>query len=145
MERTIPMEMYTDIGAISALFLAATGSCFGIGAAAMAAIGAFKKNVLKGETPPFIIIAFVGAPISQTIYGMILMNAIVSSPSSKALPAGVFGGLIIGLSAFFQGKAGALASDAMGETKKGFGFFIMVLGILETVGLFGMVFIMAVL
>lgn len=139
------MEILTSIGPISALALSAIGSALGISAAGMAAIAAFKKNLVKGESAPFIMIAFVGAPISQTIYGMILMNAIISSASSKGTAAGILGGIAIGLSAFCQGKAGALASDAMGETKKGFGFFIMVLGILETVGLFVMVFLMTVL
>lgn len=139
------MEILMNIGAICALCLSAAGSAFGIGASGMAAIGAFKKNMLRGETLPFIIMAFVGAPISQTIYGMILMNKIITSASPRGFAAGIMGGLAIGLSAFFQGKAGAAASDALGETKKGFGFFIMILGILETVGLFVMVFLMTVL
>jgi hypothetical protein len=33
----------------------------------------------------------------------------------------------------------------MGETGKGFGFYIMVMGILETAGVFVMVFLMAAL
>jgi V/A-type H+-transporting ATPase subunit K len=44
------------------------------------------------------------------------------------------------LSAWYQGKAGASAADAMGETGKGFGNYIMVLGIIETVAIFVMVF-----
>jgi len=41
-----------------------------------------------------------------------------------------------------QGKAGAAASDAMAETGKGFGNYLMVLGVIETVALFVMVFIL---
>lgn len=139
------MDIFTQFGAICALCLSAAGSAFGINASGSSAIAVFKKNYLKGETPPFIMIAFVGAPISQTIYGMILMNSIFASSSPNAFPAGLLGGIAIGLSAFFQGKAGAVASDALGETKKGFGFYIMVLGILETVGLFVMVFLVTIL
>ena len=60
------------------------------------------------------------------------------------LGAGVFGGLAMGFSAAFQGKAAAAASDALAETGKGFGQYIMVLGIVETVALFVMVFLMGI-
>ena len=44
-----------------------------------------------------------------------------------------------------QGKAGASAADALAETGKGFGNYIMVLGVIETVALFVMVFVMTAL
>jgi len=92
-------------------------------------------------------VTFVGAPLSQTIYGMILMNSIVGIAKSNPetwpalVAAGVFGGLAMGFSAWYQGVSGAAASDAMGETGKGFGNYLMVLGIIETVALFVMVFV----
>ena len=143
------MEILTSIGFISALFIPAVGSVLGASAAGMASIAAMKKCFLKGETAPFILIAFVGIPLSQIIYGMILMNSIIKA-ADKILPitgflAGLLGGIAIGISAIYTGKAGALAADAMGETGKGFGFYIMVMGILETAGLFVMVFLMAIL
>jgi V/A-type H+-transporting ATPase subunit K len=55
---------------------------------------------------------------------------------------GLLGGLAIGASAWGQGRVGAVAADAMGETGKGFGIFIMVVGIIETVALLGLVFFM---
>jgi len=58
---------------------------------------------------------------------------------------GALSGLAMGMSAFMQGKAGARASDALGETGKGFGNYIMVLGVIETVALFVMVFAMTAL
>jgi V/A-type H+-transporting ATPase subunit K len=58
------------------------------------------------------------------------------------LAAGVFGGLGMGYSAFMQGKAAAAASDALAETGKGFGNYVMVIGLIETVALFVMVFLM---
>ena len=40
----------------------------------MAAIGAWKKNYSQNKPAAFMLLAFVGAPLTQTIYGMIVMN-----------------------------------------------------------------------
>jgi V/A-type H+-transporting ATPase subunit K len=66
------------LGGASMLALAAFGSALGAGAAAPAAIGAWKKCYAHGKTPPFMLLAFIGAPLSQTIYGMIIMNRIAN-------------------------------------------------------------------
>ncbi len=134
------------IGFAAAISLAAVGSALGTGAAGMAAVGAWKKCFAQNKPAPFMLVAFVGAPLTQTIYGMILMNALVASPaeSMARLSAGIFGGIAIGFSAWLQGRAGASASDALAETGKGFGNYIMVLGVIETVALFTMVFLMGV-
>ncbi len=129
------------------LTLAALGSALGTGVAGMAAIGAWKKAFAQNKVAPFMLIAFVGAPLSQTIYGMILRNAIQNAnlpPESYVyqMIIGFLGGLAMGISAYMQGKAGARASDALAETGKGFGQYIMVLGVIETVALFVMVFCM---
>ncbi len=132
------------------LVLAAIGSAFGTGVAGMAAIGAWKKAFSQNKAAPFILVAFVGAPLSQTIYGMILRNAI----QAAELPAetwaaqfviGALAGVAMGLSAFMQGRAGAKACDAQAETGKGFANYIMVVGVIETVALFVMVFAMTAL
>jgi len=133
-----------QLGFAAALALAAIGSALGCGAAGMAAVGAWKKCFAQNKPAPFLLVAFVGAPLTQTIYGMILMNAIISSsvePVAK-LAAGIFGGMAMGFSAWLQGKAGASASDALAETGKGFANYLMVLGLVETVALFVMVFLM---
>jgi V/A-type H+-transporting ATPase subunit K len=133
-----------QLGFAASLALAATGSALGCGAAGMAAVGAWKKCFAQNKPAPFLLVAFVGAPLTQTIYGMILMNAIIAStgePVAK-LAAGIFGGMAIGFSAWLQGKAGASASDALAETGKGFANYLMVLGLIETVALFVMVFLM---
>lgn len=132
------------------LALAALGSALGTGVAGMAAIGAWKKAFLKNKAAPFILIAFVGAPLSQTIYGFILKNQIKAAnipPEAYGyqMILGALAGLAIGMSAWVQGKAGARAADALGETGKGFGNYIMVLGVIETVALFVMVFTMTAL
>lgn len=132
------------LGYAAALGLAAVGSAFGMGAAGQAAIGAWKKCYAGNKPAPFMLVAFVGMPLTQTIYGFILMNAIIASslPSMALLAAGVFGGLAMGYSAFMQGKTAAAASDSLAETGKGFGNYVMVLGLIETVALFVMVFLM---
>ena len=63
-------------GAAAAIALAAVGSAVGTGIAGMASIGAWKKCYLQNKAAPFMLLIFIGAPLSQTIYGMILMNAI---------------------------------------------------------------------
>ena len=129
------------------LALAAIGSALGTGVAGMAAIGAWKKAFLQNKTAPFLLAAFVGAPLTQTFYGMILRNAIQTAniPTTGTnyillIIIGIVGGLGIGMSAFMQGKAGARACDAFTETGKGFGQYLMVLGIIETVALLVMIF-----
>jgi V/A-type H+-transporting ATPase subunit K len=136
------MENFGQIGIAASLALAAVGSALGAGAAGMSAVGAWKKCFAQNRPAPFMLIAFVGAPLTQTIYGMILMGAIRDAANEMQLGAGVLGGIAMGFSAFFQGKAGASASDALAETGKGFGNYIIVLGLIETVALFVMVFLM---
>ena len=141
------MTGLAKMGAAAAIGLAAVGSGLGAGAAGSAAVGAWKKCFLQSKAAPFILVTFVGAPLSQTIYGMILMNNIVKA--AVAMPAqwaamvgaGIFGGTAMGISAWLQGKVGASAADAMAETGKGFGNYLMALGVVETVALFVMVFI----
>ncbi len=132
------------------LAFSAIGSALGTGVAGMAAIGAWKRAFMQNKMAPFILIAFVGAPLSQTIYGMILRNAIQNAnfgpeTYSYQMVLGLAAGLAIGISAWMQGKAGAKGADALSETGKGFGNYIMVLGVIETVALFVMVFIMTAL
>ena len=135
------------IGFAAVLGFAAIGSAIGAGSAGMAAIGAWKKCFAQNRPAPFMLVAFVGAPLTQTIYGFILMNSIIVSeaPPLTKLTVGVFGGIAMGFSAMFQGKAGASASDALAETGKGFTNYIMVIGLIETVALFVMVFLMGVI
>ena len=136
------------IGVGAALALAAVGSALGAGSAGMAAVGAWKKCFVQNKPAPFLLVAFVGAPLTQTIYGFILMNALNDASANidpaLLLGAGVLGGIAMGMSAWFQGKAAAVASDALAETGKGFGNYIMVLGLVETVALFVMVFLLGI-
>ncbi|MDA3809923.1 MAG: V-type ATP synthase subunit K [Spirochaetaceae bacterium] len=135
-----------NLGFAAAIGLAAIGSALGAGIAGQSAIGAWKKCFANNKPAPFMLVAFVGAPLTQTIYGFILMNSIIASsqPSLFRMSAGIFAGIAMGFSAYMQGKAGAAASDALAETGKGFGNYLMVLGLVETVALFVMVFVMGV-
>lgn len=134
-------------GAACVLGIAAMGSAIGIGAAGQAAIGAWKRCYMNNKPAPFILTVFAGAPLTQTIYGFLLMQSMISSGKDGMflLALGIFSGLAMALSAVFQGKAGAAGSDALGETGKGFIQYIMVVGLCETVALFAMVFSMLVL
>ena len=147
------------IGAIASLSLAAIGSALGTGAAGSAAVGAWKKCYAQNRPAPFLLIAFVGAPLSQTIYGMILMlfingkaTAIMEKGADtdvSMFPAliagGIFAGLAMGASAWLQGKAGAAGADALADTGQGFTNYLAALGVIETVAIFVMAFAMIVL
>lgn len=150
------MVTLAKMGAAAALGIAAMGSALGCGTAGMSAITMWKKAYAQGKSALFTLLVFVGAPISQTIYGMLLMNFILSSIDAAVqggaavnwggcLGAGIFGGLGMMASAWYQGKSAAVACDALGETGKGMVNYLMVLGIVETVALFVLVFSMMVL
>lgn len=132
-------------GAIACLGLSGAGSALGTGFAASAAVGAWKKCYAAGKPAPFLLLSFVGAPITQTLYGMILMFTMfgklgVAGAGIPCLILGIFSGLAIGCSALFQGRAGAGACDAQAETNQGFTNYLAALGIVETVAIFTMVF-----
>lgn len=132
------------IGMAAALALSAVGSGFGAGIASLAAVGGWKKCYVENKPAPFIMIAFAGAPLTQTIYGFLLMNFIASAiaagvSSTLTLSVGVLGGIAIGVSAYMQGRAAAAACDALAETGKGTANYFIVIGIIETVALFTLV------
>lgn len=134
------------IGMACALGLAAIGSAFGAGSASLASVGAWKKCYANGKPAPFMMVAFSGAPLTQTIYGFLLMNFIRSAfEANTASPmlcmlVGIFAGFTIGLSAWFQGRVACASADALGETGKGTANYFIVIGIVETVALFTLVF-----
>ncbi len=137
------------LGGAAALAFAAIGSALGTGTAGMAGIGAWKKCYSQDKPAPFILLVFIGAPLSQTIYGLLLLlafnkMALLDTASvmwPAVLGAGIIGGIAMGMSAWYQGKVGAAGSDALGETGQGFGNYLTTLGIVETVALFVMIFI----
>jgi V/A-type H+-transporting ATPase subunit K len=130
------------IGIGACLGLSALGSAIGAGIAGMAAIGAWKKCFVQNKPAPMTLVAFAGAPLTQTIYGFILMNILRSGSLSgfELLGVGIFSGVAIGASAVAQGSCSASGCDAFGETGQGFSNYILVVGLCETVALFVMVF-----
>lgn len=129
-------------GTAAAMGIAAIGSAIGIGTAGQAAIGAWKRCYLNNKVAPFILTVFAGAPLTQTIYGFLLMQQMKNSTADPMFlfGLGIASGLAMCVSAIAQGKAGAAGSDALGETGKGFSQYIMVVGLCETVALFALVF-----
>lgn len=136
------VAQFKDLGAIMVLALAAFGSAAGAGIAGMSAIGAWKKNFMQNKTASFLLVALTAAPLTQTIYGFIVMNRMLglALQGQYLWGIGLFAGTAMGLSAYWQGKCAAVACDAMGETGKGFGNYLVVLGMTETVALLVMVF-----
>ena len=130
------------LGAAVCMGIAAFGSAMGIGISGSSAIGAWKRCYLNNKPAPFILTVFAGAPLTQTIYGFLLMQTMMSSQRDPwfLLGLGFASGLAMCASAIAQGRAGAAGSDALGETGKGFAQYIMVVGLCETVALFAMVF-----
>ena len=143
----------TELGvaaSVVALSFSAVGSALGCGTAACAAVGAWKRCYVQGRQASMMLLSFVGAPLSQTIYGMILMFNIQSrakagAPGLALLVVGAAAGLAIGWSAWYQGRAAAASADSFGETEKGFTNYFGALGVVETVAIFVMVFAMIVL
>jgi V/A-type H+-transporting ATPase subunit K len=139
-------ESLGKFGGALALAFSAIGSGLGIGVAGSAAVGAWKKCFAQNRPAPFMLTVFVGAPITQTFYGMIVMMKLKTLAATAAFPAlmawGLFGGIAIGLSAWMQGVIAAAASDALAETGQGFTNYLMALGIIESVAIFVMVFIL---
>ncbi|MDR1399674.1 MAG: V-type ATP synthase subunit K [Treponema sp.] len=133
------------LGAGLVMGIAALGSAIGIGIAGQAAIGAWKRCYIANKPAPMTLLTFAGAPLTQTFYGFILLGQIkaaaIANPDNGwlYLGFGIGSGLALAFSAIAQGQAGAAASDAQGETGKGFAQYIAVVGICETVALFAMV------
>jgi V/A-type H+-transporting ATPase subunit K len=145
------MQALTQAGAFCAIGFSAVGSGLGTGAAAAAAVGAWKKCYAQDRPAPFQLAVFAGAPLSQTIYGMILMFLISGKVQAAAqswpafLVMGLVAGIGMGISAWMQGKAAAGACDAFAETGKGFTNYLMALGIIETTAIFVMAFAIVLL
>jgi V/A-type H+/Na+-transporting ATPase subunit K len=145
-------DFFGQMGSVLALGMAALGSAIGIGLAGQAAAGAWAKEARAGRNLSFTYIILVGMPISQTLYAMIVMNNMSGALASGQFTSGQFGllfGIGLGtgmgemLSAWMQGMVGAAGIRALSDGEgKGFAFVIIAMGIVETVGIFAMVFML---
>ena len=70
------MEFLGQLGCAIVMGIAALGSAIGIMVSGQAAIGAWKRCYMSNKPAPFILTVFAGAPLTQTIYGFLLMNFI---------------------------------------------------------------------
>lgn len=131
-------------GVAGAFGFAVLGSAIAVGIVGTVTIGAWKKCFMQNKPVPFILVAFAGAPLTQIFYGFILMNSLSGSEQSPyyLLFLGLFGGIAIGAAAIAQAVCAASASEAYAETGQGFGNYMMIVGITETVALFAMVLTM---
>ena len=146
------MGFFGQMGLGLALGMGALGSAIGIGTAGKAAAGAWAKEGREGKPLNFAYIILVGMPLTQTIYAFLLLlvglRAGVLDPEMLAANAGAYfgiglaGGLAEFFSAWMQGAIGAAGCRCLSETEgKGLAFIIFAMGIAETVGLLGFVFL----
>ncbi|MCL2792906.1 MAG: V-type ATP synthase subunit K [Spirochaetaceae bacterium] len=139
----------TQLGIGAVFAIASAGSAYGFAVVGQAVIGAWKKCYAQNKPAPFILMVFFGMPFSQVIYSMILMNqlhgAVATTDPGLILGAGLFGGVGMALSAWSQGVVAAAAADSYAATGKGFVNYIILLGVIESVALFIMVFLMGIL
>ncbi|MCL2008588.1 MAG: V-type ATP synthase subunit K [Treponema sp.] len=108
-----------------------------------AVIGSWKKCYLQKKPAPFILVIFASTCLSNPIYGFITMTALAESVilnDIQVFSMGLIAGSAICISAFIQSICSASAAEAYAETGQGFGNFLMVIGVAETLGLFAMVF-----
>ena len=136
-----------QLGAGLAVGMAAVGSSLGAGVAGMSAAGAWAKDAKAGKPIRFIYIICVAAPITQTVYGFIVMNQMADQLAQASLSGGLLLGIGLAtglgemISAWMQGAIGAAGCRMLSESDgKGFAFVLIALGIAETVGIFTLVF-----
>lgn len=142
-----------QLGVVLCFGLGAVGSALGIMTAGMAAAGAWAKDARAGKPISFTYVIFVAAPLSQTLYAMIVMNrmgaAIADTPALASDKAGLLLGIGLAcgfgelISAWGQGKIGAAACRCLSEGEgKGLAFLIIAIGVVETVGMFSFAFLL---
>ncbi len=142
------MEALAQFGYVLVLGMGCAGSALGIGAAGMAAAGAWAREAKAGKRLSFTYIILLGMPMSQTLYAMILMRRMLDVPQDIAVAnAGLLFGIGFAcglgelLSAWMQGKIGASAVRCLSEGGQGFAFLIIAMGIAETVGILALAFL----
>ncbi len=91
------------LGASVVMGIAAIGSAIGIGIAGQGAIGAWKRCYMNNKAAPFILTVFAGAPLTQTIYGFLLMQQMKGSSAEPMFLRGP--GFATGLAMCFSAIA----------------------------------------
>lgn len=133
------MEM---IGPAIVLGLGCSGSAIGCGIAGMASHGAMTR-VEDGHGK---FIALSAAPSTQSIMGFITMVLMKNAISDKTLDPlsgigiGLFVGLALIISAYYQGRCAATAIQATAKQPAVFGKAFLAIGIVESFAIFAFVF-----
>lgn len=145
----------SEASTVISLGMAGLGSAIGIGIAGQAAAGAWAKEARAGRNLSFTYVILVGMPISQTLYAMIVMvnmRGVFDSVEVTVADAGLLTGIGLAngvtqmLSAWMQALVGAAGIRALSEAEgKGFALIIITMGIVETVGIFAMVFLLGMI
>ena len=136
------LELFRWIGIGGCFGLSAIGAAIGMYANGPAVIGAWKKCYLQNKPAPFIIIVFGGTTLSNIIYGFILLMLLPGSSLNpyQLLTLGLGAGGCICAVAVTQAMCAAAAAEAYVETGKGYGLYLMIVGIAETVSIFAVAF-----
>ena len=137
------IRILAEIGIGASFLFPVIGSMIGAYIVGSATIGAWKKCYLENKPGPFIMVAFAGAPLTNPIYGFILMgqlDASVRLSDFQLFYMGLVAGFVLAGSAYTQARVAAYASESFAETGQGFGNNMMVVGMCETIALFTMVF-----
>jgi len=140
------VSLLAAIGIGGSFGLSAIGAALAMAASGPAVIGSWKKCYVQNKPAPFILAVFAGTCLTNVIYGFIVMLALRGSnlDPTEIFALGLGAGICIGSVAITQAMCSASAADAYAETGKGFGNFLMVIGIAETVSLFAMAFTMII-
>jgi len=134
---------------VFALAMPAIGSLLGANAAGMAALGAWKKCFLENRPAPFLLVAFVGAPALPDHLRLDpderrARRAGGSAPA-HAICHWAYGRADSGRFGVGAGPGGSSGCGRPCRPRERLGNFIIVIGIIETVALMVMVFMMTAL
>ena len=110
------------LGAGLVLGISAFGTAIGMGISGTAGIGAAKRCFKANKAAPMLMLTFVGFPLTETIYGFIIMQqmlavAVTPENAGMLLGYGIGAGITMAMVAIAEGKAGAAAfhSVSLGE------------------------------
>lgn len=142
-----------QLGMVLCFGMGALGSSLGAWTAGQAAAGAWARDAKAGKPVSFTYVIFIAAPLTQTLYAMIVMYQMAGVLTSSPAAASTYAGQLLGVgiacglgemfSAWGQGAIGAAAVRCLSEGEgKGFAFLVIAIGIIETVGIFSMAFLL---
>ncbi|MBN2803554.1 MAG: hypothetical protein JXR91_10690 [Deltaproteobacteria bacterium] len=113
-------------GAMLAGGIAIAGGALGMGFAGIVLMSVYKQAFREGKKASGKMIAFVGAPMSQVIYGLILFFVVKNGadPGGAINWYAIGAGLGIGAGGYIQGKVAAQAVDTFNTTDEAFGKYM---------------------